>query len=122
MQVAKRTRAPMSQGKALIEGALNGYLPSVPAERSSYEAVPVGPSTSGSLRRVPGLTWGDHDLAVPLSAREGEGGDADASASPTTQHSLPPGYDPEEYILDQSDETCVPLGYRAGSNIRTPRG
>ena len=121
MQVAKRTRAPMSQGKALIEGALNGYLPSVPAERSSYEAVPVGPSTSGSLRRVPGLTWGDHDLAVPvpvpLSAHEG--GD---DWAPTTNHRLPPGYDPEEYILDQSDETCVPLGYRAGSNIRTPRG
>ena len=116
MQVAKRLRAPMSQGKALIEGALNGYLPSVPAERSSYEAVPVGPSTSGSLRRVPGLTWGDHGPAVPLPAREG------GDALSTAQHRLPPGYDPAEYILDQSDETCVPLGYRAGSNIRTPRG
>ena len=111
-----RTRALMSQGKALIEGALVGYLPSVPAERSSYEAVPVGPSTSGSFLRVPGQTWGDHGPVVPSSAGEG------VDASPGTQPRLPPGYDPAQYVLDQSDETCVPLGYRAGSNIRTPRG
>ena len=103
----------MSQGKALIEGALNGYLPSVPAERSSYEAAPVGPRTEGSLRRVPGHTWGDY----------GPSGASPSDESPQKHTSvLPPGCDESEYLLDQSDETCVPLGYRAGSNIRTPRG
>jgi hypothetical protein len=36
--------------------------------------------------------------------------------------SLPPGYDPAEFVMDQSDAACVPLGYRAGAVIRTPRG
>lgn len=106
----------MSQGKAIIEGALNGYLPSVLAPQSLYEALPVGPLTEGILRRIPGHTWGDRgDIQDTVD-------DHDDASPPIHNSTLPLGYDPAEYMLDQSDETCVPLGYRAGSNIRTPRG
>lgn len=110
----------MAEGKALIEGALRGYLPSVPAELSSYEATPVGPK-EGVLSRPEGEHWGSRPATRESSHPGWDSTQVNVQPTPPPV-SLPPGFSPAEYVVDQSDEVCVPLGYRAGSNIRTPRG
>jgi hypothetical protein len=47
----------MSQGKALIAGALKGYLPSVSPTHSTYDAVPVGLRSTATFSVRPGHTW-----------------------------------------------------------------
>lgn len=42
----------------LIEGALKGYLPSVPYQESPYKPPPVGSQSAGYFHRTPGHTWG----------------------------------------------------------------
>ena len=107
----------MAENRILLAGALGGHLPSVSPTNSKYVARPLGRDVAAEPH-APGLS--------PEATSRSVASSGFASDTPTDpqllSHALPPGYDTDAFVMDQSDAVCVPLGYRAGSNIRTPRG